>query len=338
MLAVAYYPFEVALPTAGYWLLGGLTAILFFAGILLHELGHSALAQHYRIPVRRITLLIFGGVAEIGGEPPSALAELELALAGPLVSFALAALFGALAVALSALTPLFVLAKYLAVINLSLALFNLIPGYPLDGGRVLRAIVWSLTGSLSRATRLAATLGRVIALLGIVLGIWQLLSADLAGLWLVFIGWFLFGAASQQLGQLQMRDFLARQAVAEATSHGFVAVPAEATLQLIVEQNLVNVGARAFVVRRGGVDVGFLTWRSINAVPREEWPATRAAQAMIPSARPSVDRSGFQSAINGGGQDYLEGPPAAEGSRSETLRHRYVISFLRRLHLHRASH
>jgi Zn-dependent protease len=147
MLADSYYPeeFKDWSPLL-YWVTGAATAIMLFVSVLLHELGHSVVALRYKIPVRSITLFLFGGVAQIGAEPPSAVAEFFIAIAGPLVSLALAVLFYAAQPLVAGAEPLLGLAKYLAYINLALVLFNLIPGYPLDGGRVFRAIVWAITG------------------------------------------------------------------------------------------------------------------------------------------------------------------------------------------------
>jgi Zn-dependent protease len=201
LLANSYYPAEFSswsLPL--YWFMGGLTALLFFASVLLHELGHSVVALRYHIRVRSITLHIFGGIAEIGDEPPSAAAEFFVAIAGPLVSFALAGIFFTLQPALASMQPLLGLAEYLAYINLSLALFNLVPGYPLDGGRVFRALVWAATGNMRRATVIAANVGRGFALLFIALGVWQISAGNMGGgLWIAFIGWFLHNEARAAL-------------------------------------------------------------------------------------------------------------------------------------------
>ena len=141
-LATSYYPAEFAnWSTIQYWIVGALTVILMFASVLLHELGHSAVALHYKIPVRNITLFIFGGVAQIGSEPPNAAAEFWIAIAGPATSFALALFFWLLHFLVASFTPVLALVGYLAIINGSLGLFNLIPGFPLDGGRVFRAIL-----------------------------------------------------------------------------------------------------------------------------------------------------------------------------------------------------
>jgi Zn-dependent protease len=174
-LANSYYPAEFKnWPATQYWVVSAATVILMFGSVLLHELGHSVVALRYKVPVRSITLFIFGGVAQIGTEPPNAIAEFWIAIAGPITSFALAILFSILQPVVSAFAPVLALAKYLAYINGTLGLFNLIPGFPLDGGRVFRAILWGTTHNLRRATLIAANLGRFIAYFFIALGVWQM--------------------------------------------------------------------------------------------------------------------------------------------------------------------
>ena len=240
MLAGSYYPgeFKNWSPLL-YWLTGAVTAIMLFVSVLLHELGHSVVALWYKIPVRSITLFLFGGVAQIGSEPPSAIAELLIAIAGPLVSLVLAAFFYATQSAVSDVEPLLGLTKYLTYINMALVLFNLIPGYPLDGGRVFRAIVWAITGSMSRSTVIAANVGRLCALLLIFTGTFQMFSGNLGnGLWIALIGWFLDTAASVQLQQVTLRGLLAGHRVAQAMSTRYAIVPETLTVKQLVDRIL----------------------------------------------------------------------------------------------------
>jgi Zn-dependent protease len=203
MLAVSYYPVEFKGGTSiEYWLMGAVTAVLFFASIVVHELAHSWVALRYKVPVSRITLFIFGGVSQIAGEPPSASAEFLIAVVGPLTSFALAAVFFLLEPLLVNITPALAVAKYLALINGLLGLFNLVPAFPLDGGRVFRAVVWGVNKNFRRATLIAASTGRFFGFLFIVWGVWQALRGNVAnGLWIAFIGWFLESAAGAQVQQ-----------------------------------------------------------------------------------------------------------------------------------------
>jgi Zn-dependent protease/CBS domain-containing protein len=287
MLAASYYPSEFTnWPAAQYWVVGAATAIMLFVSVLLHELGHSVVAMRYKIPVRSITLFIFGGVAQIGAEPPSASAEFWIALAGPVVSFALAIVFGLLRPIFVAVAPLLALAQYLAYINGTLAVFNLIPGFPLDGGRVFRAIVWGVTHNLRRATIIAANVGRVIAYLFILAGVWQMLNGDFGnGLWIAFIGWFLENAASAQVQQQTVHDLLADHRVTEVMSRDYAAIPENATLQHLVDDHILGTGRRCFMVTQDDKTVGLLTLHAVKEVPRTAWPTTTAAQAMMPMAQ-----------------------------------------------------
>jgi len=335
-LAVSYYPDEFKdWPTIQYWIVGAVTAALFFVSVLLHELGHSVVALRYKIPVRSITLFIFGGVSQIGGEPPSAAAEFWIAIAGPVVSLALAVFFGLLRSVVSGVAPLLALAKYLAFINGSLFLFNLIPGFPLDGGRVFRAIIWGVTHSLRRATLIAANLGRGIAYLFIFAGVWQVFSGDFGnGLWIAFIGWFLESAAVAQVQQQRIRDLLAGHTVSQAMSHNYTAIPAETTLQQLVDHHILGRGQRSFVVERGDDVLGLLTLHHIQKVSPAEWPTTAAAQVMIPAAqvktaRPDTELWAALEEMDRDGVNQL--PVMANGRMSGILSREDVLSFLRTL-------
>ena len=182
----------------------------------MHELAHSWVAIRYKIPVRRITLFIFGGVSQIVGEPASASAEFLIAVVGPLTSFALAALFFFSEPLLVNIRPALAVAKYLALINGMLGLFNLIPGFPLDGGRVFRAIVWGVSKNFRQATLIAANTGRFFGFLFIIVGVSQALRGNVGnGLWTAFIGWFLESAAVAQIQQQMIQGLLVGHRVSE---------------------------------------------------------------------------------------------------------------------------
>lgn len=284
MLATSYYPGEYKHWSAQtYWLTGAATAILFFASVLLHELGHSLVALRCKIPVRSITLFIFGGLAEIEDEPPSAIAEFLIAVAGPLVSVALAVLFYAVEPLLSGTEPLVGLVRYLAYINMALVVFNLIPGYPLDGGRVFRAIVWAMTGNLGRSTFIAANVGRLFAFLLIFAGTWQMFHGDLGGgLWIVLIGWFLDSAATVQVQQVRLRGLLSGHRVSQAMNRHYAIIPEELTLQQLVDEQILGSGQRSFLVKRDDLTIGMVTLHRIKEVPQANWVTTTAAAVMIP--------------------------------------------------------
>jgi len=283
-LATSYYPAEFKnWPLAQYWIISAVTVVLMFGSVLLHELGHSIVALRYKIPVRSITIFIFGGVAQIGAEPPSAIAEFWIAIAGPLTSFGLALFFGLLQPVVSAFTPLLALAKYLTYINGSLGLFNLIPGFPLDGGRVFRAIMWGTTHSLHRATTIAAGLGRFIAYCFIILGVWQMFNGNFGnGLWIAFIGWFLESAASSQIHQRTIQDLLAGHHVADAMRRDYATILPDTRLNELITEHILGNGRRSLVVKQNDQVVGLLTLHNVKAIPSSDWPNTTASQVMVP--------------------------------------------------------
>jgi Zn-dependent protease len=308
---------------------------MLFASVLLHELGHSVVALRYSIPVRSITLFLFGGVAQIGAEPPTAIAELLIAIAGPLVSLALAALFFVVQPLVAGIEPLLGLAKYLAYINLALVLFNLIPGYPLDGGRVFRAIVWSITGNMRRATLIAANVGRFFAFLLIFVGVWQMFSGNFSGgLWIAFIGWFLDNAASGQLQQTMSQGLLEGHRVSQAMSTRCTAVSADLTLQQLVDDHILGSGQRCFLVNRGDATVGLMTLHRIKEVPRPSWATTTAAQVMLPLAQSKqIDPdTELWAALQEMDRDGVNQLPVTRGQQVVGMLSRDdVISFLRTL-------
>ena len=284
MLAVSYYPAEFSgWPPPLYWLMGAVTAILLFASVLLHELGHSVVAMNYKIPVRSITLFLFGGVAQIAVEPPSAAAEFFIAIAGPLVSLVLGVCCYAVQPMVSGIGPLWGLVKYLAYINLALVVFNLIPGYPLDGGRVFRALLWAVTKNMRRATMIAANTGRFFGFLFIFVGVWQMFTGNFGnGLWIAFIGWFLDNAAASQVHAVMFQGLLAGHKVAQAMSSDCATVSPDLTLQQLVDEHILGGGRRCLLVNRGAETVGLMTLHRIKEVPRSAWPVTSAAQVMVP--------------------------------------------------------
>lgn len=283
MLAASYFPAQYQGWTAGeYWLIGFLTALLLFASVLIHELAHSLVAQHYGIPVPRITLFLFGGVSQIASEPPSAAQEFWIAFFGPVTSLALAAFCWEIEPLISS-QPLLALDSYLAWLNLILALFNLIPGFPLDGGRVFRAIVWRVTHNYHRATVAAGVAGRFFGFILIFWGVWQALTGDIGGgIWIAIIGWFLESAAGSQLQQETIRSSLGAHRVLDAMQRNFVQVPGQVSLQDLVERALAPTRSQFAIVTSNGAAVGLVTVAAIREVPRSEWPSTPAAQIMIP--------------------------------------------------------
>ena len=281
-LAAGYFPQEYpGWAATTYWLIGGVTAILFFASVLIHELGHSVLALREQVPVKSITLFIFGGVAQIGREPPTAGAEFRIAIAGPLSSLGLAALFGGLGSALGDNTTLAAPLAYLGRINLLLAVFNMIPGFPLDGGRVLRAALWAFGGSFRNATKWASRAGRVVAYGFILLGVGQaLLGGLLNGLWLAFIGWFLNNAAESSYQQVRVRDMLAGVKARNVMTEQCLTVPSGLAVDRLVEEHVLAGGQRCFFVADNGSMEGLITLHNIRGLPREQRSGLTTGQVM----------------------------------------------------------
>lgn len=283
MLAVSYFPAEYHDWSGGeYWFVGFLTALLLFASVLIHELAHSLVAKHYGIDVPRITLFLFGGVSQIAAEPPGPGEEFWIAIVGPVTSLALAAICWEIEPFLSS-GPGFALARYLAWLNLILALFNLVPGFPLDGGRVFRAIMWRITRNYHRATVAAGIAGRFFGFVLIFWGVWQALTGNIGGgIWIAIIGWFLESAAGSQMQMEMARTALGGHRVLDAMQRNFVQVPSQVTLQELVDRGLSPTGSRFAIVTAAGGAVGLVTLRAIREVPHSEWATTTAAQIMVP--------------------------------------------------------
>jgi Zn-dependent protease/CBS domain-containing protein len=284
MLAASYYPTEFPGWTEGaYWGIGFATAILLFVSVLVHELAHSVVAQRYGIPVPRITLFLFGGVSQIATEPPNAGSEFWIAIAGPITSLVIAAIGWEIEPLLAGAQLVSALVKYLAWLNLALALFNLIPGFPLDGGRVLRALIWKSTKNYHRATVAAGMSGRFFGFLLIFAGIWQALSGDIAGgIWIAVIGWFLESAAGSQMQQESVRTMLGGHTVADAMQREFPHITSDIPVQELVEHYLMHANAHAVVVTAPDGTTGIVTLATVRNMPREMWPFTMASQAMTP--------------------------------------------------------
>lgn len=317
MLAVSYFPAEFPLAGSGLdWAMGAVASVMLFICVLIHELGHSVVAQICGLRVPRITLFLFGGMAQIAAEPGSAGQEFWIAFIGPLVSLALAAFFWEIEPLLSHVYPWIGVAEALALMNFVLALFNLIPGFPLDGGRVLRSIVWRATGSYGRATRIAAVTGRFFGFAMIAFGIWEIFrGAFLNGLWIAFIGWYLGGAANSQLQMESARNAMDGHSVANAMRRDLPRIGAATTLQELADHFVLTESNGYFVVSDGFGGEGLITLSAIRAVPREQWAVTTAAQAMIPAASlpATTPDAGLGTALDKMGRDGVDELPVVQG-------------------------
>jgi Zn-dependent protease len=278
------------------WVAALLASVLFFASILLHEFGHSLTALRLGIRVRSITLFIFGGLARLDAEPRRARDEMLIAVAGPLVSVGLGLLFRAAAAALPTESlPWQLLGAvfgWLGTINLVLAAFNAVPGFPLDGGRVLRGIAWAITGSFDRATNIAATSGAAFAWALVGFGVFAALIAGqlLGGLWLVFIGWFLLNAARSTVSQARLERILGRVRVREAMEpvRG-AALSGTESVGEVVREALLRRGLRTFFVIGPRDELrGLLSLKELAAVPQERREVTRVREIMLPLERLTI--------------------------------------------------
>jgi Zn-dependent protease/CBS domain-containing protein len=258
-------------------------ALLFFGSLLLHELGHAVVARREGMQIEGITLWVFGGVARFSGMFPSAGAEFRIAIAGPLVSLVIGVTLVAAAALASLPAEVDGVVAWLGRINLTLLAFNMLPALPLDGGRVLRSLIWLSTGDFTRATRIAGGLGRGFGLLLVWGGIALALIAGAPGaLWLALIGWFVSAAATAETSLATMQHLLRGMRVADAMAREPAVVPAEATLQQFVNGVFPATRHAAYPVVSAGAVVGLLPFNNVAAVPPEQWPARLVRDAMVP--------------------------------------------------------
>jgi Zn-dependent protease len=264
-----------------------MTSALFFGSLVFHEMAHSVIAKLYKIPVVSITLFVFGGVSRIGREPTRAIEEFNIAIAGPVSSLLLAGGFWLIERGSSSNAVLSTLAGSLAGINFMLALFNLIPGFPLDGGHIFRAIVWSFNKDFQRATRISARAGQAVAYGMIALGAgaaiksYQPLGGAVGGVWLAFIGWFILSAAKQTQAQSEARGALEGLSVADIMTHDLQTVGREISLEDYARE-MVRTGRRSHLVVGGDQLVGLVTAEALNSVPQHDWDVTSVQAVMLP--------------------------------------------------------
>jgi Zn-dependent protease/CBS domain-containing protein len=282
-LSTGYFPAQSPdLPASSYWAKGLVASLLFFVSILLHELGHAVVARRLGLRTRSITLFVFGGVAQLEKDPKDGRAEFWMAAAGPVASLALAGLFYTLA-SLPFLGPAAVaVARYLALINLMLAIFNLVPAFPMDGGRLLRGALWGRLGK-SRATHVASAAGTFFAFLLIFAGVFSLLRGDsLGGLWYILIGWFIKDTSFSSYQQVRLDEALRGVAVRDAMVEGVATIPGSGSVAEAAREYFLRTGYGSYPVTRGDAIVGLLCLKDVLRLSPEEREATSVQGAMRP--------------------------------------------------------
>ena len=269
------------------WVVASAISLIFFLSILLHEMSHSLLARRYGIPVSSITLFVFGGVSNLAKEPDNARQEFWIAIVGPLTSLAMALLFTAGYFVLSPLEEgAGGVSANLAVINFAIGIFNLVPGFPLDGGRVLRSVFWAQKRNLLAATRIASNVGQAVAYGIMALGVASFFFVDvITGIWFFLIGNFLRSASIASYEQLFLDTVLKGIPASAVARQDYVTVPPELTLAQLVEEHVLAGHGRCFPVVAGSELLGLVTLQDLRQVPREEWPTTSVYRSMTPLSK-----------------------------------------------------
>ncbi|MGH9573801.1 MAG: site-2 protease family protein [Candidatus Acidiferrales bacterium] len=267
---------------AQHWSVGLITSFLFFGSVLFHELSHSVVARHYKIPVDSITLFVFGGLSRITRDPDSAWKEFNVAIVGPISSLFLAGCFWVIAKYAHGGQMVTAASYWLSEINAILAVFNLVPGFPLDGGRVLRGIAWGITKNFDKATKIATLSGKFFAYLMILWGIFDAFTGSfIGGIWLVFIGWFLLNAAQETYVQNTIRSALTGMSARDIMNPEVPTVPRDLSLEDYAHEVL-KTGRRFHIVTGMGEPVGLVTLHTVQKVPRDEWASTSVQAVMHP--------------------------------------------------------
>lgn len=286
-LAAGYFPyFYPKLTTATYWGMGVIGMLGLFVCVILHELGHALVAKHYKLPVSQITLFIFGGVSEIKKEPQTPKVEFLMAIAGPLVSVVLGVGFYILfyfGKHSHWYIPAVAILGYLGLINIILAIFNMIPAFPLDGGRVLRSILWAIKKDLGWATKVSTQIGSGFGILLILLGIFALITENfIAGIWFVILGLFLQRAAAQSRSQYYISHEMKGEKVQKFMSKNPICVPPDITIRKFVEEYVYESYHQLYPVTQKGSLIGYISLKEIKSIPSEQWKKSLVEEAMVP--------------------------------------------------------
>jgi len=283
-LSTYYFPVMAPeLPIASYWIKGALAALLLFASVGFHELAHSFIAKRYGLSIANITLFIFGGVAQMKGEPPHPKAEFRIAIIGPISSFFLSALF--FLFSMNTVGGTKALFSYLARINFMLGAFNLIPGFPMDGGRVLRSIIWEKRKNYFYATQRASSIGQGIALFFIFFGAFSTFAGMPGGLWLMLIGWFLYTAAQASYRQATLQETLSGIKVKDIMVKEIITLSPSITLDKAMDNYFLRYGCGGFPVMDDGKFLGILTLKEVKDVPRRDWGRMEVAGVLVPHSK-----------------------------------------------------
>jgi Zn-dependent protease/predicted transcriptional regulator len=319
-------------------IVAAITALLFFTSVVLHEFAHALVARRFKMTVSSITLFLLGGVASLTKEPPSAKAEFLMAIAGPATSLVI----GGASLELSQLVtdslsqapnlqPLEAIAGYLGYVNIAVAVFNLIPGFPLDGGRVLRSIIWGLRGDRAIATRIAGRGGQVVAGLFVFWAGYRVLNSDVGGLWMGLIAYFLYGAATQTLQQERVVQAVGGARVAQLMTTEYVSVPKSTSVGTLIRDYVLPRNLRAIPVVDNGRFVGLVTIADLRKVEQDQWPMTPVEAVMTPaSALPSVSPNDeLVVALDRFGADELLLPVIMDGALAGLLYRESVGGYVR---------
>jgi len=336
------------------WGIAIVAALLFFASVLAHELAHSLMALQQKLPVRNITLFLFGGVSNIERNPPSPQAEFLITIVGPITSIGLGILFTWLGAwrmgantftfnnptqAIGQIDPVTTLLLWLGPINILLGVFNLIPGFPLDGGRVLRSILWAATDNLKRATRWASGVGQFVAWLFIVMGVAMALGVQIPffgagfinGLWLAFIGWFLNSASIQSYQQVLVQDLLEGVPVGRLMRQQPPTVPADSSISDLVHNYVMRSDDHAFPVEDQGHFVGLITLEDMRKVEKADWDATLVRDVMTPAQQlmtARVEEDADEAFRKLSQRDVRQLPVLQDGELTGMLRRRDIMRWL----------
>jgi Zn-dependent protease/predicted transcriptional regulator len=328
------------------WMAAAVTSLLFFAALLLHEVAHSLVAKARGLRVRAITLFALGGVSQIESEASDAKSEFWIAIAGPITSIVI----GLVALGTAWLTgwqprsepatPVISVLVWLGYINLMLAVFNMIPGYPLDGGRVLRAVIWWITRNANRSTKLAAQVGQFVAFMFILWGLIQFFSGvSSGGLWMAFIGWFLLDAARSSYVQVELMAGLRDRRVVDIMDRDYVTVEGHLSLQDFVDKYVLRTGRRCFVVVQNDRISGLITTHEVKQVARDSWPQTSVQSVMRPLAQlrtVAPDTPAIQALELMSREDINQLPVISDGHVQGVFSRGQVMRFLRtQAELHR---